>query len=180
MKRILLGVTLVFFLSACTESRDSFFTDVALDEFNNISWVVTDRNDSTSYFVEELRFEKWEMIGEVLGKGIGENAYSFNVDMNCAVYQLRVSTATGKLIHSDVVENDIPPLDFSPKKVDKYINFTNKVNYEVIDQYGNLALSGCDKKINTANLKKGMYYLLYGDKSAEFLKKEINYLVIVQ
>jgi hypothetical protein len=43
--------------------------------------------------------------------------------------------------------------------------------YEIYDQYGNVVKKGSGNNVNVADLKKGLYYINYDNKTGEFTKK---------
>jgi len=52
------------------------------------------------------------------------------------------------------------------------ITFSDTTIYEIYDVYGNMQMNGKSKEINIQSLKKGYYYLNYGNKTTDFVKKK--------
>ena len=65
----------------------------------------------------------------------------------------------------------IPEVTYSPVKVTKDITFSKETLYEIYDQYGNVVKKGFGNSVDCVNLAKGVYYLNYDNKTAEFIKK---------
>ena len=82
---------------------------------------------------------------------------------------------TGKPRYSTVKkyrDPSIKEVTFEPKKVSKEIKFSEPTLFEIFDQYGNIVKRGYDGVIDCSNLKKGVYYLNYDNKTGEtFVKK---------
>lgn len=49
--------------------------------------------------------------------------------------------------------------------------FTSETLFEVYDSYGNIVKKGFGEKVDVSNLKKGIYYLNYDNKTDTFVKK---------
>ena len=64
-----------------------------------------------------------------------------------------------------------PEITYAPVKVTKDITFSDETLYEIYDQYGNVVKKGFGKMVDCGNLSKGVYYLNYDNKTAEFIKK---------
>jgi len=62
-------------------------------------------------------------------------------------------------------------ITFTPVKVKDIITLTGETLFEVYDAYGNIVKRGYGSTIDVANLKKGLYYLSYDNKTEKFTKK---------
>ncbi len=146
-----------------------------------LNWSTTGESGKLTYVIEQYRWNKWVVVGEVDGTGTsGENSYSFNVSPHSGDNKVRVAQTdhTGrkrpspeaKFTNTTIVEPE-----FSPKRVKKIIKFTAKgksieTKYEIYDAYGNIVKKGVGSEVDCSNLKKGAYYINYDNKNEKFIK----------
>lgn len=148
-----------------------------------VTWFRTTVNESGKlpYVIEQYRWNKWVVIGEVDGTGeVTTNEYNFNVSPHSGENKVRVvqTDHTGKKRPSQAVtfvNTSIQEPELSPKKVKKTINFTSgnapiETKYEIYDAYGNIVKKGVGSEVDCTNLKKGAYYINYDNKNEKFIK----------
>lgn len=145
---------------------------INIDKGGKISWRVTNEHNNTKFEIEEFRWDKWEIIGEVIGKGIGNHAYTILADTSCGIYQIRVRVRDNEKNNYCSKTIQYP--------IQKEVHFigcwgdqrlSTKTRFEVCDSTGKVLLSGCSNIIETSKLPTGVYYLYYGNSIAEFFRK---------
>ena len=116
-------------------------------------------------------------VGEVEGNGTtAVNAYEFKIEPHSGENQFRVKQVdySGKPRYSKSARyvSTVPEISFSPIKAKTDVIFTGETLFEVYDSYGNIVKKGFGEKVDVTNLKKGIYYLNYDNKTGEtFVKK---------
>lgn len=146
-----------------------------------LNWSTTGESGKLAYVIEQYRWNKWVVIGEVDGAGTnGDNEYNFNVSPHSGENKIRVAQTdhTGKKRPSQAVtfaNTTIKEPDFSPKRVKNIIKFSaagkpNETKYEIYDAYGNIVKKGVGAQVDCSNLKKGAYYINYDNKNEKFIK----------
>lgn len=146
------------------------------DKEGNFTWKAKNETGQLDYVVEQFRWNKWVKVGEVEGTGTQETSeYSFKITPHSGENQIRVKQVdySGRPRYSESVKFMSPkePLEFDPIKVKKEIMFTGETLYEIYDSYGNIVKKGYGDKVEVSNLKKGIYYLNYDNKTDTFVKK---------
>jgi len=141
-----------------------------------LQWSTRGESGKLPFYIEQFRWNKWIRIGEVNGKGTaGQNDYSFQVIPHSGDNQFRVKQIdyTGKPRYSKPVKyrSEIEEITFSPVKVSTELSFTSETLFEIYDSFGNIVKKGFANKVDASNLKKGIYYLNYDNKTDKFVKK---------
>jgi hypothetical protein len=77
------------------------------------------------------------------------------------------------MYYSRVVEyySKTEPLTFYPKSVTSKITLSRPVGYEIVDTKGTTLKKGKGSEISLAELKSGVYYLNYDNRTEKFFKK---------
>ncbi len=152
--------------------------DIKLNEKDSVlKWKTKGETGQLPFIVEQYRWNKWVRIGEVPGKGTPEeHSYEFKITPHSGENKFRVKQEdyTGKARPSQpVTYRNLKgeEVSFSPKKVRDKIFFTKETLFEIYDQYGNIVKKGFNDTVNAENLKEGIYYLSYDNKTEEFIKK---------
>jgi hypothetical protein len=146
-----------------------------------LTWTTTGESGKLPYVVEQFRWNKWVVVGEVDGTGDATtNEYTFNVSPHSGENKVRVvqTDHTGKKRPSQAVtftNTSIAEPELSPKKVRNSIKFTSgnapiETKYEIYDAYGNIVKKGVGSEVDCSNLKKGAYYINYDNKNEKFIK----------
>ncbi len=147
----------------------------------NLKWSATKEAGKLTYVIEQFRWNKWVIIGEIDGKGTPNlNSYNFTVTPHSDTNTLRVIQVdfSGKKRVSESVvfiENGILEPVFNPKRVKDVIKFSTKgialkTRYEIFDAYGNIVKKGTGSEVDCTSLRKGAYYINYDNKSEKFIK----------
>lgn len=147
-----------------------------IDKDGVMKWSTKGESGKLAYIVEQFRWNKWIKVGEAEGIGTpGQNDYSFKISSHTGENQFRVKQIdyTGKPRYSKSAKyvSTAPEITFSPIKVSKDIIFTGETMFEIYDSYGNIVKKGFADKVDVSNLKKGIYYLNYDNKTDKFVKK---------
>lgn len=148
-----------------------------LDADGTLKWNTKNETGKLPFVIEQYRWNKWVKVGEIEGKGIGDNnEYIFKITtLHSGENQIRVKQVdyTSQPRYSKPVKfvATIPEVTFAPQRVTKDITFSSETLYEIYDQYGNIVKKGFGKAVDCSNLAKGVYYLNYDNKTQEFIKK---------
>lgn len=148
-----------------------------LESDGTLKWSTKNETGKLPFIIEQFRWNKWVTVGEAEGKGIGStNEYVFKVNtLHSGENTIRIKQIdyTNQPRYSKPVKivSIIPEVTYSPVKVSKDITFSQETLYEIYDQYGNVVKKGFGKSVDCENLAKGIYYLNYDTKTAEFIKK---------
>jgi hypothetical protein len=146
-----------------------------------LNWGTTSESGKLAYVIEQYRWNKWVVIGEVDGIGTSAaNEYNFNVTPHSGENKIRVAQTdhTGKKRPSKAVtfaNTTINEPEFNPKRVRDIIKFSAsgkpiETKYEIYDAYGNIVKKGVGSQVDCSNLKKGAYYINYDNKNEKFIK----------
>ncbi|MFK8037452.1 MAG: hypothetical protein AB8B74_04130 [Crocinitomicaceae bacterium] len=147
----------------------------------DLIWKTTKEAGKLPFVIEQYRWNKWVVIGEVNGKGVPSiNEYTFKITPHSDTNRIRVIQIdhSGKKRVSDpviFVNRIIKEPSFFPKKVKDVLKFSAQgvsieTRYEIFDTYGNMVKKGIASEIDCSNLRKGIYYINYDNKSEKFLK----------
>lgn len=151
---------------------------INIDDNGKLVWETTGETGVLPFIVERKVWNKWVYLGEVEGKGVSKssNSYVFMVTPHSGVNKVRIKQVdyTGIPRYSDVVEFDAggESIEFWPAKVSDVVNFSAETMFEVYDMHGNIVKKGFGEKIDCTNLKKGLYYLNFDNKTNTFVKKK--------
>jgi hypothetical protein len=149
---------------------------IKVEKDGTLTWTTKNETGKLPYIIEQFRWNKWIKVGEVEGVGTpGEHTYTFKTTPHSGENQFRVKQIdyTGKPRYSKPVRyrSMEPEITFNPKKVSKEIIFSAPTMYEIYDSYGNIVKKGYGDKVDCSNLKKGIYYLNFDNKTDKFVKK---------
>ncbi|MFH1004291.1 MAG: hypothetical protein V1781_02170 [Bacteroidota bacterium] len=148
-----------------------------LDNEGILNWNTKNETGKLPFVIEQYRWNKWVKVGEIEGKGIGDNnEYIFKITtLHFGENQIRIKQVdyTSQPRYSKPVKflSTISEVTFTPVKVSKEITFSTETLYEIYDQYGNIVRKGFGKIVDCGTFIKGVYYLNYDNKTAEFIKK---------
>ncbi len=156
----------------------STFEIVSMDisKEGNFSWVTKNETGKLTYIIEQYRWNKWIKVGEVDGQGsVDENKYEFNITPHSGENKFRVKQVdySSKPRYSQAARyiSTSGEVTFSPIKAKDFVTFTGETLFEVYDSFGNIVKKGFGEKVDVTNLKKGIYYLNYDNKTDTFVKK---------
>lgn len=145
-----------------------------------LNWSTTGESGKLTYQIEQYKWNKWVVIGEVGGIGTAsENNYTFNVSPTSGENKVRVSQIdnTGKKrVSKEVIFNCATCPEPSMEKAEDGIHFENEGNpvitkYEIYDAYGNVVKKGMSAIVKCGNLKKGVYHVNYDNKYERYIKQ---------
>ena len=142
----------------------------------NFDWTTKSETGKLTFIVEQFRWNKWIKVGEVDGNGTTtENNYKFQITAHSGENKFRVKQIdySGKPRYSQASRfiSTVGEITFSPVKAKTDVFFTGGTLFEVYDSYGNIVKKGFGEKVDVSNLKKGIYYLNYDNKTETFVKK---------
>lgn len=160
----------------------STYTVEAMNISNDgkLTWTTSGEQGKLPFFVEQYRWNKWVVIGEVQGKGSGgKNSYEFKVSPHSGENTVRIVQIdhSGQKRPSQEVKfmSNTPVVSKNPVKVKKEINFTAngapvETRYEIYDAYGNIVKKGVGSSVDCSNLLRGVYYINFDNKNEKFIK----------
>jgi hypothetical protein len=139
---------------------------------DTLKWTVPKEEAKTIYLVEQFKWNKWVKVGELIAdEDSVEHTYSYRVQLHSGKNKLRVKKMVNpaKYEPSNVVESDskLKPVTYSIDKVKRQITFSGETLYELYDQWGNILKRDTGITIDCSDLKRGMYFLNYDDKTGE-------------
>ena len=156
--------------------------EIACTAAGLLTWSTTEESGKLNYLVEQYKWNKWVVVGEVNGTGVPElSTYTFNVSPHSGENTIRVSQIdnTSKKRVSQTVtfkSNTLGEPSLNVSKDDKTIEFMvdgkiAKTKYEIFDAYGNIVKKGFNSKVSYANLKEGVYHVNYDNKNDRLIVK---------
>lgn len=159
------------------KSKSTFeIVDIKVSNGGLLDWSTKNESGKLPFMVEQFRWNKWIKIGEVEGKGTAvTNAYQFQVIPHSGENMFRVKQVDysnepniSKTARFRSVAEEVK---LKSAKTSKMLEFTAETMYEIYDSYGNIVKKGFAATVDCENLKKGVYYVNYDNKTEEFIKK---------
>ena len=151
-----------------------------IDPSGKMRWKTRGEDGKLPFVIEQFRWDKWVVVGEVLGEGTaGENSYSFQLTPHSGLNKVRVvqvdHSGLKRPSKATSFRSTIPKVIKSPTKVKDIINFTAngkpiETRYEIFDAYGNLVKKGFGSSVNCSRLLSGAYYINFDNVNEKFLK----------
>lgn len=138
-----------------------------------LTWTTTGESGKLTYQIEQFRWNKWVVIGEVAGVGTeGLNKYTFNITPHSGENKIRISQTdnTGKKRNSQEISFTCescpePEMEQTGDAIEfKKDGKPVKTKYEIFDSYGNIVKKGMNSKVVCENMKKGVYHVNYDNK----------------
>jgi hypothetical protein len=150
--------------------------NMSINKEGSFEWTTKGETGKLAFIVEQFRWNKWIKVGEVDGSGTSaENKYDFKITPHSGENKFRVKQVdySGRPRYSQASRyvSTVGEVSFSPIKVKTELIFTGETLFEVYDSYGNIVKKGFGEKVDASNLKKGIYYLNYDNKTETFVKK---------
>ena len=146
----------------------------------DLTWTTTGESGKLNYLIEQYKWDKWIVVGEVMGQGTSAlNTYSFKLFPHSGKNEVRVSqidnTLKKRSSKSAIFTSSLPSVTKTPTKVKDFITFKSnnrevETYYEVFDAYGNILKSGKGSKVDCRKLLNGLYYLNFDNKTEKFIK----------
>lgn len=142
----------------------------------NLSWVTKGEKQNGKIFVEQFLNNSWTTVKELPAKGSSTiNNYSIPEMHHSGLnkYRIKYLEKDGQVFYSRVVEHmsNKEMVTFYPKRVTNVVFLSRSVPFEVIDAYGNLVKKGTGNEIDMSDLKEGVYYLNFDNRTEKVLKK---------
>ncbi len=147
-----------------------------------VSWSTTEESGRLNFRIEQYKWNKWIVVGEVTGTGIPElSEYTFNILPHSGENMIRLTQIdnTGQKRVTEAVEFDCntikePSLEVIRGK--KIIEFKangqrTKTKYEIFDTYGNIIKKGYNSIVDFSTLTKGIYHVNYDNKNDRLVVK---------
>lgn len=145
-----------------------------------LKWSTKSEQGKLPFFVEQYRWNKWVTIGEVEGKGNGqENSYEFSVTPHSGENTVRIvqvdHSGTKRASKEVKFMSNTPKVTKTPAKVKNEIKFIAngapvETRYEIYDAYGNIVKKGVGSSVNCTNLLRGVYYINFDNVNEKFIK----------
>lgn len=154
--------------------RSSFETEYIKVENDSLKWSTTTEHFKLTYIIEQYRWNKWIKIGEEDGMGLPKgNKYSFNVKpyLHFGLNEFRVKQIdyVQKPNISQAATYDGPSTECTISAQTTHrkdsLQFSKITLYEIFDVDGNLVKKGTSNFISFPHLKKGQYFLNYGNQT---------------
>jgi len=142
-------------------------------------WTTKNENGKLPFVVEQYRWNKWVKVGEVPGKGKSDPTfYSVPYVPHSGENKIRVKQLDAiapRMSEPVKYRSMTPEVKIENKDIEKIgaeLNFSDQTDYEIFDSFGNIMAKGRGSSVDVANLKKGMYYLNYDNKTGEKFSKK--------
>jgi hypothetical protein len=141
-----------------------------------LTWTTTGESGPLPFVIEQLKWNKWVAIGEVMGQGKpSTNSYTFAVAMHDGTNTFRVSQKGVAGNHSsDRIEanSNAPKITLKSEKVFDKVEFSSSTPFELFNEYGVLVAQGSGKEIDVRKMPKGRYYLNFGSQFGQLITKK--------
>lgn len=156
--------------------------EISCSPEGDLSWSTTEEDGKLNFLIEQYKWNKWVVIGEVIGIGTSSlNAYSFNILPHSGENTVRlaqIDNTSKKRVTQSVTFNsaDISEPKLEIEKDEKTIEFIAgstpvKTKYEIFDAYGNIVKKGFNSRVEYSNLKAGVYHINYDNKNDRIIVK---------
>jgi hypothetical protein len=156
--------------------------EIACSSTGNLTWASVNEQGKLTYQIEQYKWNKWIVIGEVDGVGLPASTnYEFSVFAHSGKNKVRVSQRdnSGRIrssrevfFENKGVKTPILVRDDNFKTLNFRVEGKGvKTKYEVYDAYGNILKKGLSETIDFSNLGKGVYYVNYDNKNEKVIKK---------
>ncbi|MBI1836989.1 MAG: hypothetical protein HYR91_06960 [Flavobacteriia bacterium] len=161
--------------------RSTFkISSIEVNQSGLLIWKTTEEHGKLPFIIEQFRWNKWVVVGEVHGKGTPSlNTYEFQVSPHSGENMIRViqidHSGTKKTSSNVKFVSTLPAVTKSPVKVKNEINFSSngkpvETRYEIHDAYGSIVKKGVGTSVNCENLVNGLYYISYDNITESFIK----------
>lgn len=147
-----------------------------------LTWSTTEESGKLNYLIEQFKWNKWVVIGEVTGVGTKElNSYSFNVLPHSGENTIRLAqidnTSKKRVTESvtfvsEEVKEPVLSISAEERKIEFLVNGKpEKTKYEIFDAYGNIVKKGFNSTVEYGNLRIGVYHINYDNKNDRIIVK---------
>ena len=156
--------------------------DISCTPEGVLTWSTTEENGKLNYLVEQYKWNKWVVIGEVTGEGTADlHTYSFNVLPHSGENTIRlaqIDNTTKKRVTQEIKfkSTEMKEPQLVNNAAEKTLEFVAegqsvKTKFEIFDTYGNIVKKGYDSGVDYANMKPGVYYINYDNKNERIIIK---------
>lgn len=139
-----------------------------------LTWEAKELTDNYEYDLEQLLYGKWVKI-KYLGttSDMFANNYLPVLLSGMNYFRIKQTDKNGKELYSPIVSIKSPNrhIMLLSDKVKDAVEFTDVTHYELYDENGFFIKRGTAKKINVADLKKGIYWLNFDGNEIRITKK---------
>ena len=157
--------------------------EISCSTIGELKWSTTGETGKLNFLIEQYKWNKWIVVGEVLGIGTGDlNTYTFNIHPHSGENTVRLAqidnTSKKRVTQSisfvsGVTKEPKLTISKSKKQIEFLVNgVPTKTKYEIYDAYGNIVKKGFNSKVSYTNLKIGVYYINYDNKNDRIVVKE--------
>lgn len=152
------------------------FSYFKADKNGKLFWGVNGELNEDPFIVEQFRWNKWVVIGEVSTTDtLQKGSYTFETYPHYGLNQYRIirNDINGNPVFSKVIKinGKSEELTLESSKVSDKLVFSNETMYEIYDMKGNFLSSGISYQVDVSDLEKGKYWVNFDNKSVNFTKK---------
>lgn len=142
-----------------------------------LTWTTKNEFGSLPFIIEQYKWNKWVLVGEVSGEGTPEqHSYKFKVNPHSGENKFRIKQIgfgfQPRYSTHVTMTSLMDKPTYQVAKDSKSISFSSETAYEIYDFYGNVVKKGFGNNIDISNLNKGKYYLCYDNLVTEIEKKK--------
>ncbi|UKN00436.1 T9SS type A sorting domain-containing protein [Paracrocinitomix mangrovi] len=154
--------------------------EISCTSDGTLSWETTGESGELPYYIEQYKWNKWVVVGEINGSGNSTlSEYVFKLLPHSGKNMVRLSQIdnTGKkhVSKSVTFEADIPEpalvYEDGNEIYFKNDGLATETKYEIYDAYGNIVKKGKNSVIDCSNLKKGVYHVNFDNKHEKIIRK---------
>ncbi len=147
-----------------------------IDKQGNLTWNTSNESGPLKFIIEQYRWNKWIVAGEIMGKGkVDKNIYSYKVSLNSGENIFRIKqidfTNVPRYSKEKKYRSNKPPITFEVNKFSNSIIFSDETMYEIYSMKGLLIKKGQDSQLSIMELEIGEYYLNYDNTFETFKVK---------
>lgn len=155
-------------------------SEMSCTENGVLTWTTTGESGKLPYQIEQYKWNKWIVVGEVNGLGSNDkNSYTFQLSPHSGENRIRVTQIdnTGnKRVSKEVSFTCESCPEPQIKKEDDEIVFESngkpvETKYEIYDAYGNIVKKGMSSSVAVEKLKRGVYHVNYDNKYEKYFKQ---------
>lgn len=154
---------------------------IKCNEKGELKWSTTNESGKLVYQIEQYKWNKWIVIGEVNGEGKSSKTdYSFDIIPHSGENKIRVSQTdnTGNKRTSKEIKfvSNVKSPELITENDYKSIKFvvngkSVETKYEIFDAFGNILKKGLNDEVDFSNLEKGIYYVNFDNENQKIVKK---------
>ncbi len=142
-----------------------------------LKWETKNECGSLPYTIEQYKWNKWVIVGEVIGVGTPDyHQYSFQVSPHSGDNKFRLKqtglAVVPKISLPVVYHSSTTKPSYTITKDFNFIKYSSETSFEIYDVFGLVVKKGFSKETDISNLAIGNYYLCYDNQIVEFNKKK--------